>query len=97
MDSSDKRLQGMRKNPRNDWRIEDVEALCRNCGIRFSRPNKSSHAKVSDPSQFQILTIPFNRPIKPVYIRNLVKFVDAVLEARRFAELEAALKGLRRE
>jgi len=28
----------------------------------------------------QILTIPARRPIKPVYVRELVKFIDAVRE-----------------
>jgi len=28
----------------------------------------------------QILTIPAHRPIKPVYVRELVRFVDAVRE-----------------
>ena len=35
-----------------------------------------SHYKVSGPSSGQILTIPFNRPIKPVYIRALVRMID---------------------
>jgi hypothetical protein len=38
--------------------------------------------KVSDPTQRDILTIPFRRPVKPVYIRRLVRFVNAVREAR---------------
>jgi hypothetical protein len=41
-----------------------------------------SHWKVSDPSQRDILTIPQRRPVKPVYIRRLVRFVQAVMEAR---------------
>ena len=50
--------------------------------LTTGHPNKGSHAKVSDPSQAEILTIPFARPIKPVYIRRLVRLVDAVLTAR---------------
>jgi hypothetical protein len=30
----------------------------------------------------EILTIPYKRPIKPLYIRKLVAFVDAVLVNR---------------
>jgi predicted RNA binding protein YcfA (HicA-like mRNA interferase family) len=78
----DKRLEGMRNNPRNDWTISDVEALCRSHGIGYKPPRKGSHAKVSHPRQAEILTIPFARPIKPVYIKKLVKFVDAVIAAK---------------
>ena len=74
-----KRLDAMRRNPQSDWKIADVEALCKEFDIICS-PHRggSSHYKVGHPTQNEILTIPFKRPIKPVYIRNLVKFIDAV-------------------
>ncbi len=74
-----KRLEAMRRNPQSDWKIADVETLCKEFGISCS-PHRggSSHYKVNHASQTKILTIPFKRPIKPVYIRNLVKFIDAV-------------------
>jgi hypothetical protein len=87
----DKRLEGMRNNTRGDWTIADVEALCRSYGISYRPPNKGSHAKVSHPSQAEILTIPFARPIKPVYIKRLVKLVDAVVTARALQAIQDAL------
>jgi hypothetical protein len=63
-----KRLDGMRENPANDWTIRDVEAVCREFGILCEASRGGS-------SQ---LTIPFKRSIKPVYIRKLVAFIDAV-------------------
>ena len=74
-----KRLEQMRTNPAGDWGITDVEALCREYKIEC-RTNRSggSHYKVSHASRREILTIPFKRPIKPVHIRALVEFVDAV-------------------
>jgi hypothetical protein len=78
MAKRDKRLQGMRNNPQGDWTIKDIEAVCRSVGVEYDPPNKGTHAKVSHPSQREILTIPFNRPIKPIYIKKFVKFVDAV-------------------
>ena len=57
-----RRLEGMRANPQSDWRIEDG----------------SSHYKISHPRMREILTIPSKRPIKAVYIRKLVKFIDEV-------------------
>jgi hypothetical protein len=69
----------MRDNPR-DWRIEDVDALCRSVGAACDPPRNGSHYKVKHVSRAEILTIPAHRPIKPVYIRALVAFIDSVLE-----------------
>ena len=77
------RLDRMRANPAGDWSIDDVAALCREHAIRCTPPSGGgSHWKVSDPMQRDILTIPYRRPIKAVYIRRLVRFVDLVKEVR---------------
>jgi len=70
--------EAMRSNPQG-WSIDDVEALCGSAGIRCRPPKRGSHYKVSHPSQEDILTIPARRPIKPFYIRKLVRFVGKVL------------------
>lgn len=70
----------MRANPR-DWRIEDVGTLCSAFGLDFDRPAGGSHYGVSHRTQAGHLTLPFARPIKPIYIRHLVRFVDAVIAA----------------
>ncbi|MHB8886605.1 MAG: type II toxin-antitoxin system HicA family toxin [Methylovirgula sp.] len=73
------RLEAMRGNPAGDWRIEDVTALCREFGLICEPPRGGgSHYKVGHPSMAEKLTIPFRRPIKVVYIRMLVAFIDAV-------------------
>lgn len=73
------RLERMRANRKGDWRMEDVEALCRehDCLCAPSRGG-SSHYKVAHPSQAEKLAIPFRRPIKATYIRKLIDFIDAV-------------------
>ena len=76
-----KLLDRMRANPR-DWRIGDVERLCAGYGIACTPPRKGSHYKVSHEAVPMILTIPAHRPIKPVYIRGLVRFVDEVRERK---------------
>jgi hypothetical protein len=77
-----KRLERMRRNPAADWTINDVEAVCREHGIQCMPPRGgSSHYKISHPSQREILTIPFRRPIKPVYVRKLVTFILALSES----------------
>jgi hypothetical protein len=74
-------LERMRRNPAGDWSIRDVESVCQAAGIRCVAPSGGgSHYKVSHPSQREILTVPFRRPVKPVYIRKLVRFVEAVGE-----------------
>ena len=72
-------LDRMRSNPAADWTIRDVASVCAQHGVRCTPPlGGGSHYKVSHPSQQAILTVPRARPVKPVYIRKLVKFIEAV-------------------
>jgi hypothetical protein len=72
----------MRRNPAGDWAIGDIQAVCREFGINCVPPRGGgSHYKISYFSRQEILTVPFRRPIKPVYIRKLVRFVEAVRDA----------------
>ena len=77
MANAEKLLSQMRTNPR-DWRMADVESVCAAFGIACTPPRNGSHYKVKHPAMIEILTIPAKRPIKPTYIRLLVRFVDAV-------------------
>ena len=64
------------------WSIADVERICRAYGVRCTSPSGGgSHYKISHPSQREILTVPFRRPSKPVYICKRVRFFDAVRDA----------------
>jgi hypothetical protein len=76
-----KLLERMRANPR-DWRIEDVKTLCAAFALELDSPPGGSHYGVKDASQEHRLTVPFRRPIKPIYVRRLVRYVDAVRAAR---------------
>ena len=70
-------LHRMRQSPKGDWQMSDVEAVCRQHGLRCSPPTGGGgHYKVSHPATREILTIPYRRPIKPYYIRELVRFID---------------------
>ncbi|MDR7035497.1 putative RNA binding protein YcfA (HicA-like mRNA interferase family) [Methylobacterium sp. BE186] len=75
-----KRLEAMRANPKGGWTIADVEAACAEFGI-LCKPARGSHYRIGHPSQTTKLTIPAKRPIKPVYIRDLVRFIDQVRAA----------------
>ncbi len=70
-------LARVRSNPQGDWTVADVEAVCRQAGLRCSPPTGGgSHWKVSHPAVRDIPTIPARRPIKPFYIRRLVRMVE---------------------
>jgi len=73
----EKLLAAMRANPRG-WRIADIERVCRQGGLTCSPPTSGSHYKISHPQVAEILTMPFKRPIKPVYVRALIRMIDEV-------------------
>lgn len=74
-----KRLEAMRARPQGDWTIADIAAICREQGIHCAPARGgSSHYKIAHPGLPEKLTVPYKRPIKPVYIRHLVAFVDRV-------------------
>lgn len=82
MPRGEKLLERMRDNPR-DWRIEDVKTVCAAFGVACTAPRKGSHYKVKHESQAEMLTVPARRPIKPVYIDDVVRFIDAVIAKGR--------------
>lgn len=66
----------MRNNPRDDWRIANVETLANRYGFSVNRPKGGgSHVTLRHDSGAK-LTIPARRPIKPRYIKELVKTID---------------------
>jgi hypothetical protein len=77
-----KLLERMRANPR-DWGMNDIATVCEGHGIDCTPPRKGSHFKVKHATMTEILTIPAHRPIKPVYVRELVKFIDSVQGEQR--------------
>lgn len=78
-----KRLERMRSNPRAEWSIEDVVALCREHSVMCRPPSGGgSHFRVAHPDVPAKLTIPSRRPIKPIYIRQLVSFIEVVRSAK---------------
>ncbi|MGI9170803.1 MAG: hypothetical protein ACR2FH_11635 [Caulobacteraceae bacterium] len=68
----------MRRNPAGDWQIDDVAVVCRTFGLDCVAPTRGSHHRIAHPEATAILTIPARRPIKPMYIRALVAYIDEV-------------------
>ena len=73
MSNAAKLLAGMRRNPR-DWRIEDLKVVADRLGIDHDQHGTSHvafrHAKAGR------LSVPADRPIKPVYVRLFVELAD---------------------
>jgi hypothetical protein len=73
------RLERMRANPAAGWRMSDIAAICREHSVMCEAPRGGgSHYKIAHTNMAEKLTIPFKRPIKPIYIRKLVAYLDAV-------------------
>jgi hypothetical protein len=73
MGKADKILEKMRNNPL-DWRIESLKTVARAHGIEWRQPG-TSHVTFRHTSGAK-LTVPANRPIKPVYIRKFIRLVE---------------------
>jgi hypothetical protein len=75
--NAQKLLTRMRANPAGDWTIRDVEMVCQQAALLFRPGSGTSHVQIKHPSAPIILTVPARRPIKPIYIRKLVRYIDA--------------------
>jgi hypothetical protein len=73
----DKLFEKMKNNPRGDWRIEDVIKVCKLCGLTVEKPTNGSHYNIKGFAHGKLLTIPYNRPIKFVYIKRLIAYIKA--------------------
>jgi predicted RNA binding protein YcfA (HicA-like mRNA interferase family) len=80
MGKAEKLLEKMRANPR-DWRIESLEAVARRYGISV-RKTGGSHFVFIHPDSELMVTVPFKRPIKPVYIFQFLALLDDIGVAR---------------
>ncbi len=76
MGKLDKLIAKMRNNPLN-WKINDVERVASYYGFS-KRLASGSHVTFEHPLLVDILTIPAHKPIKPIYIKKLLKLIDEV-------------------
>ena len=75
MTSSGELLASMKANPKVDWTPENIETIALAYGLTL-RQRGTSHAAVTN-GLGQHPTIPMHKPIKPLYIRRLVKLIEA--------------------
>jgi hypothetical protein len=76
---ADKILAQMSANPKGDWRIEDIEIVCKRHGFVCLAPRRGDHYKIAHPNYREIVTVPARRPIRPVYIRRFVALMRKVI------------------
>lgn len=81
-------LEQMRRNPKDDWRIDEVLKVCDQHELEYRLPKGTSHYVVSSPLLRDSLCVPYKRPIKPIYIKNLVSYVDAHILAKKEGEID---------
>lgn len=79
MSANAKRLAAMRRNPKADWTQSDVIAAAEGAGC-IATHHGGSHMQIAHPARTEILTVPARRPIKPIYIKRLITFIDRISE-----------------
>ncbi|ABA59195.1 type II toxin-antitoxin system HicA family toxin [Nitrosococcus oceani] len=76
MSKAEKLLAKMRTNPRG-WRIDELETVAKRFGIDV-RKTGGSHFVFLHPDSELAVTIPFKRPIKPVYVTQFLALLDDI-------------------
>ncbi len=76
MSKAEKLLRKMRVN-RTDWRIESLEAIAQRYDIEVRKSGGSHFVFMHTDSELAV-TVPFNRPIKPVYITQFLALLDDI-------------------
>lgn len=80
MTRADKLVERMRSNPR-DWRMESLETVARRYGVEVLRTGGSHFIFLHADSEIAV-SIPFNRPIKPVYVVQFLALIDDIGNAK---------------
>lgn len=76
MSKTAKLLVKMRTNPR-DWRIASLEAIAKKYGIEVRKTGGSHFVFIHADAEMAV-TIPFKRPIKPIYISQFLALLDEI-------------------
>ncbi|HLA36238.1 MAG TPA: type II toxin-antitoxin system HicA family toxin [Rhodocyclaceae bacterium] len=72
MSKAQKLLDAMANNPL-DWQMEQVESVARSFGLTIHRPGGSHH--ILRNAAGKKISIPAHRPIKPIYIKGLLRLI----------------------
>lgn len=80
MSQIEKLIEAIKNNPKNvDW--EEIDKVLRFYGFQRGQPSSgSSHYTYRHPRLPEIITIPKNRPVKAVYVKNAIKLIERLEE-----------------
>ena len=67
-------LSAMKANPKADWSPNDVRKVAQQYKLQL-RQRGTSHAVLTNAAG-RHLTVPMHKPIKPFYIRRLVRLIE---------------------
>jgi len=73
MSTAQKLIRAMANNPR-DWLIEQVQTVANASGLTVHCPGGSHH--IVRNAAGEKISIPAHRPIKPIYIKQLLKLIQ---------------------
>lgn len=74
MSQLEKLLAHMRHNPR-DWRIEQLEAIAAQTGMKIRRTGGSHVIFQKDGCPLEV-SVPARKPIKPIYVMHFIALID---------------------
>lgn len=74
-------IERMKRNPKGDWRLDELKSIANRLGVEYVQPG-TSHCAFRFNSLSKV-TVPARKPIKPIYVKQFVKFVEEVLNEKR--------------
>ena len=72
----------MVSNPAAGWTVDDFAKLCAEQGLEWLPPTRGSHYKAVSRHLAGHLTVPYNRPIKVIYVKRLCSMIVAHMAAQ---------------
>ncbi len=76
MSKRKKRLQKLRNNPK-DVSFDDLRLVLEDYGFELENIVGSHHTfRITIDERNYLLVIPFNRPIKPIYVKKALQLID---------------------
>lgn len=82
MSQFEKTLASMRNNPKG-WALSDLQKIARRYGFEWDE-GKGSHGSFRHKELRDIITIPYNKPIKPYYVKKLLNAIEEIEEQNEY-------------
>lgn len=77
MTKRDKRLEKIRRNPKN-VSFDELQRILLSFGFELDRVTGSHHIfSIEVYNEKKIITVPFRRPVKQVYVKQAIHLIDS--------------------